>query len=137
MSSLQSLIRKLESIPKSIPFTKSIYREILDTYQGNDYKKYDTTFDNYINIWTTNNNTSGWKLSLNLIPHKTEKNIYSHSHLKILYGNILCSNSEIEYTLKKGTISIPNNNKLFNKKEKDTLILLLEPNNNSYDTFLL
>ena len=122
MSSLKTLIRKMNSIPIKTPITNSIYREILEIYQGNDYKnEIDKMIPNNSDIRIIEDNN--YILSINLLKKNNKIKIYNYSHINLICGNICCSNNNHNFVLKNGTISLPNNYTLIGKDDKDSVFI--------------
>ena len=134
MTTIFSLIRKLQSIPSNTPVTKSIYREMLRSYSGVDYIKnvnHEYIFKNKNDIvnrhrlFSSNfyDNNLNWCLSMSVLPENSEIKELTPGHLKLLSGNLSLDSSCFSLELKEGTISIPSIHNIKNKSKKNAIFL--------------
>lgn len=136
MTTIFSLIRKLQSIPSNTPVIKSIYREMLRSYSGIDYIEnvnYEYIFKSKNDIVNRhelfssnyNNNNLNWCLSLSVLPENSEIKELTPGHLKLLSGNLSLDSSCLSLELKGGTITIPSIHNIKNESKKDAIFLTI------------
>ena len=136
MTTIFSLIRKLQSIPSNTPVIKSIYREMLRSYSGMDYIEnvnYEYIFKSKNDIVNRhelfssnyNNNNLNWCLSLSVLPENSEIKELTPGHLKLLSGNLSLDSSCLSLELKGGTITIPSIHNIKNESKKDAIFLTI------------
>ena len=147
MSNIKSLIRKLYSIPVNTPILRPVYKEMLESYNGdysliiNDKIKIDKKSNGTIirePIYSSqhNNNNLDWTLSINIIPPNNEINCLSPEHIKLLSGKLFCKSDLYLFSLKKGTITIDNKHDFYNNNNEEVVFLSFHKKN-IYDTIPL
>ena len=118
MSTLNSIIRKLNLVPKEVTILNPLYREIIDCYYGKDYievckkiEKQNIENDENINRYLLCDNSENpgldWSLSISILKPKNSLYYLDNSHIKLLNGKLNCESDSLKFKLSKGSISIP------------------------------